>query len=143
MISNTSSLTSLLPLHQIFDFATCGNSKLDPVFTDIQEYVTSRCICLSPILNNYHCAIEIPPASALRPSKYQTVAKRTVTASAKIAITEELSRHNWRDIYDELSVDKKVEIFQNRVSQIFDKHCPLRSMRKPEGKPLLTSTLLQ
>ena len=66
---NTSSLTSLLPLHQIVDFATCGNSKLDLVFTDIQEYETSRCICLPPILNNDHCAIEIPPASALRPSK--------------------------------------------------------------------------
>ena len=101
------------------------------------------CVCRPPILTNDHCAIEIPSTSRSSPSKYITIQKRTVTPTAKVAISQELSSHNWSSFYEEKSIDAKVDILQNSLSQLFDKHCPVKNARVPSGKPPLTSPLLK
>ena len=95
------------------------------------------------ILTNDHCAIEIPSTSRSSPSKYITIQKRTVTPTAKVAISQELSSHNWSSFYEEKSIDAKVDILQNSLSRLFDKHCPVKTARVPFGKPPLTSPLLK
>ena len=90
-----------------------------------------------------HCAIEIPSTSRSSQSKYLTIQKRTVTPTAKVAISQELSSHNWSSFYEEKSIDAKVEILQNSLSRLFDKHFPVKNARVPSGKPPLTSPLLK
>ena len=124
---DTAMLTTLFPVQQIVDFNTRGDSKLDLVFTNIYEYIDMGCVCRPPILTNDHCAIEIPSTSRSSPSKYITVQKRTVTPTAKVAISQELSSHNWSSFYEEKSIDAKVEILQNSLSRLFDKHCPVKT----------------
>ena len=64
---NTTQVSTLLPLHHIVNFPTRGDAKLDLIYTDVDEYVTSGCLQLAPILTNDHTALlKFPLHVALR-----------------------------------------------------------------------------
>ena len=76
---DTSELVNIYPVNQIVNFPTRGSNRLDLVFTDIPEYISSGCIQRPPILCNDHCAIEIPSVNRLPTSKYTTIKKRYIS----------------------------------------------------------------
>ena len=65
-------------------------------------------------------------ASCIGQPKYKTIDKREITPSTKAALTLE-----------------KVRQLQQTVTTIYDKHCPLRRVRVPIGKPVITSPLIR
>ena len=139
---DTSPLTLLLPLKQLVEFPTRGKNKLDLVFTDIEEYA-SGCEQLPPILNNDHCAISLSPAGYKTQSTYRTIHKHDISPAAKVALTEELAKVNWDFILKEKSVDEKVQLLQSFLCDLYNKHCPVRSIRVPACKPCVTSALIR
>ena len=141
---DTTNITNVLPLDQIVDFPTRGeNCLLDKIFTDIPEYIKSGCISLPPILTNDHLAIDVPSVNRIPSPKYTTVKKRNITPATKVSVSEELSTLPWTDLYNADTVDSKVKILHQTVDSILDKHCPIRSVRVPIGKPTLTSPLIR
>ena len=139
---DTSPLTMVLPLHQLVDFPTRGNHTLDRIFTDCEEYLNG-CEKQPAILHNDHCSISLTPHGYRKCSTYRSVLKHDITPSAKIKISEELSNVNWSFISSEDCIDKKVELFQSFMTNVFDKHCPVRTVRVTIGKPCLTSPLIR
>ena len=139
----TTEITTLLPLEQIINFATRGEITLDKIFTYVQEYIDCGCISEPPILNNDHCAVALPPVQRIRRPKHITVKKHLVTPKSKLAISEELNSYDWDFIHAEPNVDKKVELLQHSMSELFNKNCPIRHVRKPIDKPVVTLPLIQ
>lgn len=140
---DTTEITNLLPLEQLVDFPTRENRMLDLIFTNVQEYIDVGCTQKPPILNNDHCAVSLPPTKRIIKPKYTTIQKHMVTPEAKIAITQELSTYSWDYIYQATSVDEKVELLQTSMQELYDKHCPTRSVRVPTDKPVITSPLIR
>ena len=88
---DTTDITTLLPVSQIVDFPTRADAKLDMIFTDLDEYVSSGCVQLPPILCNDHCAIVVPSSLRVKLPNYVTIEKRGIPPENKIKISEELS----------------------------------------------------
>ena len=124
---NTSEITNLHPLEQIVNFPTRENNTLDLILTDIEEYKSAGCVKEAPILTNDHCAIATPSANCIPKPKYQTIKKRIITQSAKIALTQELSSITWNEMYTLESADEKVNYLHSTVNKIYDKHCPIKT----------------
>ena len=140
---DTENITNILPLEQIVNFPTRGDNCLDLIFTDISEYSKSGCRPLPPILTNDHIAIHVPSTNRIPSPRYTTIKKRNITPATKIAVTEELSTLSWTDLRNAKTVDDKVSILHTTVNTILDKHCPMRSVRVPLGRPTLTSPLIR
>ena len=66
-----------------------------------------------------------------------------ITPELKISLTNELTETNWDFIYDENSLDAKVEKFQDHVLSLSDKHFPIKNIHVPMGKPVITSPLIR
>ena len=135
-------ITAMLPVQQIVNFTTRGDATLDVILTDIQEHIESGCKKLPPIQNNDHCAIEVPSSTRIKLPKYVTINKREITPTNKIALTAELQATDWRSVYNCKSVHSKVEIFHKKVQTLFDKHCPVRRVRVPRERPVLSNHLI-
>ena len=140
---DTETITNILPVEQIVSFPTRGVNKLDLIFTDIPEYIKSGCSSLPPILTNDHVAIHISSVNRIPAPGYLTIRKRNVTPATKVAITTELCSHNWDNLYAANTADEKVDILHHVINSILDKHCPYRSIRVPQGKPVLTTPLIR
>ena len=140
---DTTDITNLFPVQQIVDFPTRGENCLDLIFTDIDGYIQCKAKPEPPISTNDHIAICVPSVERPSKPKYRSVTKRIVTPKAKIALTDELMTTCWDDLSQESSVDRKVEILQNRVSAIFDKHCPSKHIRVPCGKACVSTPLMR
>ena len=59
----------------------------------------------------------------------------------KISLTKELTETNWDFIYNENSLDAKVEKFKDHVCSLYDKHFPIKNIHVPMGKPPLIRKL--
>lgn len=140
---DTEPITNILPVEQIVNFPTRGDNKLDLIFTDIPEYIKSGCNSLPPILTNDHVAIHVSSTNRIHTPKYRTIKKRIVTPASKVAVTAELCSHNWENLYAARTADEKVYILHNDINSILDKHCPYRSVRVPQGKPVITTPLIR
>jgi hypothetical protein len=132
----TGAITTLFPITQLVDFPTRGENILDKIFTDVDEYINIGYNRQPAILLNDHCALSIEPTSRKQQPRYHTVKKHMVTPKSKIALTEELSGVSWQELHDHSSVDDKVELFQNTINALYDKHCPMRYIRVPSGSPV-------
>ena len=53
----------------------------------------------------------------------------------KISLTKELTVTNWDFIYNENSLDAKVEKFKDHVCSLYDKHFPIKNIHVPMGIP--------
>ena len=140
---NTAEITNLYPLEQIVNFPTRDNNTLDLVFTDIDEYQAGGCKQEPPILTNDHCSIAITSTVRSSRPKYQTIKKRIITPTAKIALTEELLSIPWRNIQDMNNIDQMVEFLHSTINTLYDKHCPEKNVRVPVGKPYISSPLMR
>jgi hypothetical protein len=138
---DSSTITDALPLHQIVDFPTRGNNKLDLIFTDIDEYRHVGCTKEPPLANNDHCAISIPPTS-IKALPYVSITKRKVSESSKIAVSRHLASIDWNTIISEIDIDSKVLHLHHTVKEIVDTYCPMVKVRAPQGKPVLDSPLI-
>ena len=140
---DTTPITAMFPVYQIVDFNTRENSRLDLVFTDIAELINHGCKRGPPIQTNDHCSISLPAINASQRPKYQTVQKRLITPSTKIALSQDLASMTWDAIFQEDDVEKQVEMFHSTITKVFDKHCPVQTARVPVGKPCITSPLIR
>ena len=140
---DTSELVNIYPVNQIVNFPTRGSNRLDLVFTDIPEYISSGCIQRPPILCNDHCAIEIPSVNRLPTSKYTTIKKRAITPLAKLLLSTALNHETWDNLYQTSDVNEKVTIIHEKIYALLDKHCPMRSVRATNGKPSLSTPLIE
>jgi hypothetical protein len=113
------------------------------MFTDIAEYVESGCVSLPPISTNDHCVISVPSVNSKRAPNYSTIRKRNITPASKVAVTRELSSLSWSNLFNANTADEKVDILHNTINSILEKLCPVRSVRVPSGKPVLTSPLIR
>ena len=77
-----------------------------------------------------------------RHSKYTTVHKRVITETSKINISKDLYNQSWDCVLSTNDPDEKAERFQNTVSSVIDKHCPIRKVRTPVGKPPASTPLI-
>ena len=132
----------LLPVEQLVNFSTRGERKLDLVFTDVAEYMKAGCKKEPPVSNNDHCAISLQSTPRDSSVKYQTKVKRLVTPEAKILLSKDLQNVDWGNLTNETSVDKKAEMLYSTIQALLDRHCSIRKVRVPTGKPLICSPLI-
>ena len=57
-----------------------------------------------------------------------------VTQKAKVLITQELCQQSWTEVYKTTNLEQKVELFHNKIKDIFNKHCPVRNVKVKMGK---------
>lgn len=93
-----------------------------------------------PICNNNHSSILLELVT-LRKVHYAFVKKRVVTERANIAITDH-SKEIWSELMQESDVNRKVNILQEAVGRIYNKHCPIRKGRTPHHRPPITTPLI-
>ena len=138
-------ITDMLPLKQIVSFPTHKQNKIDLVFTDVQWYCDnpeSTCLSAPPIGRSDHSSIIL--TSTLRhKTRYQGVKKRDITEKSKIGISTDLASQSWEHVMSETNPDSKAEIFQQTVSSIVEKWCPIKTVRVPVGKKPITTPLIQ
>lgn len=140
---DTTELATLYPLEQLVDFPPRGEKKLDLVFTDIDGYIDAGCTEKPPIATNDHCALVIPRLNREKQSRYTTIKKRTVTPSAKYTISQELFALDWEFLYQAETIDEKVELLQSKMTALYHKHCPERSIQVPLEKPIVSTPLIR
>ena len=139
---DTSSIVQLFPFTQMVHFPTRDAKMLDLVFTDIGEYA-GGCERLDPISTNDHCAISLTPSAYVDTKRYKTVCRREISSKSKVALTDELRTADWSFVSGDSSVHDKVSKFQDYIMSLYNKHCPLRNIRVPVDKPLITSPLIR
>ena len=137
---NTSSLEQALGLTQIVDFPTRENAHLDKMYTNIPEYVKTRCSLSPPIGNSDHESVVLDSAFK-KPVQYESITKRKVTPGAKIKISQQLEEQNWEAVLSAPDVDTKANTFQQIVTEIFHKNCPVKKCRKQTDKPFIETPL--
>ena len=138
----TNPITHLFPLSQIVNFPTRGQNILDKIFTDLLEYISAGCQQLPPLMTNDHCALAISSTKRIL-TRYRSVKIHLVTPYIKNCITSDLLNASWIDLYNATCVDRKVDIFQSCLKELFLKHCPMKTIRVPIGKPIITTPLLR
>ena len=141
---NTDAITDLLNLPQIVWFPTRKDNTLDLVFTDVPEYSDSpktTCQTAPNVGNSDHSSITLSSQVHNKP-KYVTVKRRVVTEKAKIDITESINNQNWNEVLTETDPNTKASRFQDIMTSIADKHCPVRSVRTPCNKAPITPPLI-
>ena len=65
--------------------------------------------------------------------------KHDISPAVKVALTEELAKVNLDFILKEKSIDEKGQLLQSFLCDIYNRHCPVRSIRVPACKPCVTS----
>ena len=100
----------------------------------------ARCQLAPPVRNKGHKSAVI--GSAFRkPTHYETISKRIVTLTAKINISQELEEVDWQKVILADDVNEKADIFHRTVTEIHNKHCPIRQRRKQIDKPFIETRL--
>ena len=140
----TKPITDLFPLQQLAWFPAREQNTIDLEFTDIEAYANcprTTCSPGPPIGRSDHKSI-ILSSAAKHKQKYTTVTKRVITEKAKIGISEDLASHNWDNVTSKSDPNLKAEVFQETVSRIVNKWCPIKNIRTPIGKQPISTPLI-
>ena len=123
---------------------TRGRSTLDLVYTNVPEHVTKSEV-RSPLesedgrLSDHGCVrIKV----VMLASKNFTYVRRTVrrrTERGDAAFGEDLAGVDW-SVLEGLSPDEMVAVFESKIAELTDRHCPARSIRiRSNEKPWITN----
>ena len=82
-------------LHDLVNFPTRGNNKLDLVLTDVEEYNVAE--KLSPLGDNDHCCVLLNGQPAKR-KRYIPVKQRLITPGHKNEFLVSLAQHDWSNV---------------------------------------------
>lgn len=136
---DTKELQEMFTLNQIVNFATRGNSTLDLILTNIQQYSSENCFKLAPLEHNDHCCIWVPGGKTQQ-TKFMNVEKRHITPECRQTILQTIATIDWSRVTELQDVSQKAEKLQSTIMSILDDNCPVESTRvKRTTKPWFDS----
>jgi hypothetical protein len=142
-ILDCSILGDVFNLTNIVNFPTRVNSFLDKVYTNELSYKHAIVTKCSPLGRSDHACVVVS-SCFLRKSEYKTIHKRTVTTTARNNIMLEIAKVDWSLLSNINDLDKLVESYQDIITTIYHKHCPIRHLRiKTDSKPAWETPLIQ
>ena len=122
-------LCEQLGLHDLVNFTTRQDRKLDLILTDIPDYKVPK--KLAPLSTNDHCCIYLPGEGMTR-SNYIKVKRRVVR---KNYVLLDLAMQDWSIILNDDNVHNQVKSLHKIIDDLIDKHCPLKSCKVRHDKP--------
>ena len=90
--------------------------------------------------------IPIEVKKALSSNSQEKILYRKINNFTILKLVDNLSRENWDDFYNQSDINKKYEIFINKITRVFDMCCPeVKSPQRQIKKilPWMTPTILQ
>ena len=110
-------LCEQLGLHDLVNFTTRQDRKLDLILTDIPDYKVPK--KLAPLSTNDHCCIYLPGEGMTR-SNYIKVKRRVVR---KNYVLLDLAMQDWSIILNDDNVHNQVKSLHKIIDDLIDKHC--------------------
>ena len=132
-------ISSQLQVSQLVKNPTRDSALLDKLFTD-KPVLYPECSIASPIGNSDHSSIIAHP-DTWRYDKGQvtTVFTRVCGHNENVQFATELSSVCWRNLYFVDDVSLKVKIFTETLSDLYEKHFPLKAVQRHScDKPWVT-----
>ncbi|CAH2207828.1 jg25905 [Pararge aegeria aegeria] len=119
---------SLLPLAATHYSPGCTPSLLDLIIVSSPDFVNKHGQCLADAFS-YHDLIYL--SYNIRPpkSKARILLRRNFGGIHKSLLCDDARHLDWAAIMDVDSVDRKVEIFNTLITQLYDKHAPVRPIK--------------
>ena len=136
---NPGSLCSSFKLKKAVHLPTRGNNTLDQIYTSLGDFYDPATI-LPPIGKSDHACVlwnsKIYCANSLPSGR---TFERSCRPFEKQALSESLSKINWRPLYNSHTPAEKINVFMTQVIQKMDENLPMRSVKRhPTDKPWIT-----
>ncbi|XP_045450988.1 uncharacterized protein LOC123659867 [Melitaea cinxia] len=119
---------NILPLSATHAFPNCSPSLLDLILVSSTTHVEKFGQCVATAFS-YHDLLFL--SYKLRPpkAKRKILMRRNFSGIDFDSLAEDVSKIDWSGVLNASSIDEKLNYFNSLITQLYDKHAPIRPVR--------------